>query len=70
MVEGTTATGMRSTIDEYVQANTSMGQPGALTDFADKPLVLLTATDGNAAGWQAKQDKVGHLVRPIRIVAI
>ena len=58
---GSTASAMRSTIDEYVQGNTSMVQAGALTDFADKPLVVLTATVDNAAGWQAKQDKLATL---------
>jgi hypothetical protein len=49
---------MRSTIDEYVQTSASVNEAASLTDFADKPLVVLTATVGNAAGWQAKQDNL------------
>src|SRR6266545_2950608 len=38
-----TASNLRSTIDEFVQANASMRQAAALRDFGDKPLVVLTA---------------------------
>ena len=58
---GSTPSTVRSTIDEYVLANTSMGQAGALTDFGDKPLAVITAGDGNDADWQAKQDKLATL---------
>jgi pimeloyl-ACP methyl ester carboxylesterase len=56
-----TASSLRSTIDEYVQGNASTGQAGALTDFADKPLIVLTATVGNGKGWEANQDKLATL---------
>jgi pimeloyl-ACP methyl ester carboxylesterase len=38
-----TASHVRSTIDEYDQANASSAQAASLGDFADKPLVVLTA---------------------------
>ena len=56
-----TASSLRSTIDEYVQGNASTGQAGELTDFADKPLMVLTATVGNGKGWEANQDKLATL---------
>jgi DNA-binding winged helix-turn-helix (wHTH) protein len=40
-----TAGSLRSTIDEYVQPSAA-GQAAALTDFAGKPLVVLTAGSG------------------------
>jgi pimeloyl-ACP methyl ester carboxylesterase/uncharacterized membrane protein len=56
-----TATELRSTIDEYVQGNSSMEQAAALRDFADKPLVVLTAGSGSAADWSAQQDALATL---------
>jgi len=58
---GSTATSLRSAIDEYVQANASMEEAHALTDFGDKPLVIMTATVGNAAGWMATQNQLATL---------
>jgi pimeloyl-ACP methyl ester carboxylesterase len=58
---GPTTSSLRSTIDEYIQGNASTGQAGALKDFADKPLIVLTATVGNGDGWEAKQDKLATL---------
>ena len=58
---GATASNLRSTIDEYVQANASMEQAATLTDFTDKPLVVLTAGSGNDAAWQAKQKDMATL---------
>ena len=52
---------VKSTIDEYVQSNTAMEQAAQLTDFAAKPLVVLTAGDGNAPDWYAKQDRLAAL---------
>ncbi|WP_221934753.1 alpha/beta fold hydrolase [Georgenia yuyongxinii] len=43
-----TANETRSTIEEYVRANASMEQAASLGDFADKPLVVLTAGSGMA----------------------
>jgi hypothetical protein len=56
-----TASNLRSTIDEYVQANTSMEQAAALRDFGDKPLVVLTAGSGSDAASIAAHDKLAAL---------
>jgi pimeloyl-ACP methyl ester carboxylesterase len=56
-----TASNLRSTIDEYVQANASVQQAASLNDFADKPLVVLTAGSGNDAAWSAKQNHLATL---------
>jgi pimeloyl-ACP methyl ester carboxylesterase len=58
---GATATNLRSTIDEYVQASTSMKQAAALRDFADKPLVVLTAGSGHDAAWSTAQNHLATL---------
>ena len=58
---GSTVGTLRSTIDEYLQANTSMEEAGSLRDFGDKPLVVLTAGSGNDAAWQAKQKDMAAL---------
>ena len=52
---------LRSTIDEYVQANASMEQAAALRDFADKPLIVLTAGSGHDAAWSAAQNRMATL---------
>jgi pimeloyl-ACP methyl ester carboxylesterase len=46
-----TASNLRSTIDEYVQASTSVHQAAALTNVGDKPLLVLTAANGHDAAW-------------------
>jgi pimeloyl-ACP methyl ester carboxylesterase len=56
-----TASNLRSTIDEYVQANTSMEQAASLRDFADKPLVVLTAGSGSDAAHLASQNDLATL---------
>jgi pimeloyl-ACP methyl ester carboxylesterase len=56
-----TASALRSTIDEYVQANSSVEQAASLRDFGDKPLVVLTAGIGSDVGWSAKQDALAKL---------
>jgi len=56
-----TASNLRSTIDEYVHANASMEQAASLSDFADKPLVVLTAGSGSDAAWFAKQNDMATL---------
>jgi pimeloyl-ACP methyl ester carboxylesterase len=55
------ATGMSSTIEEYVQANASGQEAAALRNFGDKPLVVLTAGVGNDATHQAAQDHLATL---------
>ena len=56
-----TAGNLRSTIDEYVQANASVEQAASLGDFADKPLVVLTAGSGSDAAWSAAQNHLATL---------
>ena len=59
---------MRSTIDEYVQASASIEQAAALRDFADKPLIVLTAGKGTRRRWTAKQNQLA-VVRPTACTA-
>jgi pimeloyl-ACP methyl ester carboxylesterase len=56
-----TASNVRSTIDEYVQGNASIEQAGLLDDFADKPLVVLTAGSGGDASDLAAQKRLATL---------
>lgn len=56
-----TSSNTRSTIDEYVQANTSMEQAASLRSFADKPLVVLTAGVGSDAAHLASQNDLATL---------
>jgi pimeloyl-ACP methyl ester carboxylesterase len=58
---GSTASNLQSTIDEYLQANTSTGQAAALDDFGDKPLVVLTAGSGSDADKIAGHDDLAAL---------
>jgi hypothetical protein len=62
-VDASTATAgnLRSTIDEYVQANTSMEEAASLGDFADKPLAVLTAGSGSDAAHLASQNELANL---------
>jgi pimeloyl-ACP methyl ester carboxylesterase len=55
------ASHVRSTIDEYVQANGSMEQAASLGDFADKPLVVLTAGSGSDDAHAAAQNDLATL---------
>jgi pimeloyl-ACP methyl ester carboxylesterase len=56
-----TAENLQSTIDEYVQGSASAKEAAGLEDFGHKPLFVLTAGEGTAAGWMAKQDKLAAL---------
>jgi pimeloyl-ACP methyl ester carboxylesterase len=56
-----TAGNLRSTIDEFVQANASMEQAASLRDFADKPLVVLTAGIGSDSKHTAAQNELATL---------
>ena len=57
----TTGSNLRSTIDEYVQANTSAAEAGAFTDFGDKPLVMLTAGSGSDADLIAAHERLAAM---------
>ena len=52
---------VRSTLDEYAQASSSMQDAASLRDFADKPLIVLTAGTGHDAAWSADQDALAAL---------
>jgi pimeloyl-ACP methyl ester carboxylesterase len=52
---------LRSTIDEYVQANASTQEAASLRNFADKPLVVLTAGIGSDATHLADQNHLATL---------
>ena len=56
-----TGSNLRSTIDEYAQANTSMAEAGAFTDFGAKPLVVLTAGTGSDAAWIATHRRLAKM---------
>ncbi|GAA4399049.1 hypothetical protein GCM10023168_05790 [Fodinibacter luteus] len=56
-----TAATLGSTVEEYARANTSMEQAASLRDFGDKPLMVLSATVGNGAGWEGKQERLAAL---------
>jgi pimeloyl-ACP methyl ester carboxylesterase len=56
-----TSASLRSTIDEFLQASASEHEAASLTDFGDKPLVVLTAGDGNDAAWMVAQNKTATL---------
>jgi len=57
----TTAGSLRSTIDEYGNASASTQQAAALRDFADKPLVVLSAGVGHDAAWSTAQNHLATL---------
>lgn len=52
-----TSASLRSTVDEFLQASASEHEAASLTDFGDKPLVVLTAGSGSDAAWMAAQNK-------------
>ena len=52
---------LRSTIDEYIQAGSSVQQAAALRNFTDKPLVVLTAGTGSPPSWAASQEALASL---------
>lgn len=56
-----TASHLRSTIDEYLRTSSHTAEAASLRDFADKPLVVLTAGNGSPADWFADQDALATL---------
>jgi pimeloyl-ACP methyl ester carboxylesterase len=56
-----TSTSLRSTIDEFIQANASEHEAASLVDFGDKPLVVLTAGSGNDAASIATQKQTATM---------
>jgi pimeloyl-ACP methyl ester carboxylesterase len=51
----------RSAIDELGESTTAMAQAKALTDFAGKPLAVVTAGSGHDADWLSAQDDLATL---------
>jgi pimeloyl-ACP methyl ester carboxylesterase len=56
-----TGDSFRAFIDEFLSANASMGEAAALTDFGDKPLVILTAGVGSDADFVATHEQLAAL---------
>ncbi len=56
-----TAKDMAAFIDEYAVAGRSASEAGALTTLGGKPLIVLTAEQGNAPGWMPHQDAMATL---------
>ncbi len=52
---------LRSTVEEYLHAGSSVRQAAALTTFSDKPLAVLTAGTGSRPGWTASQEALAAL---------
>ncbi|WP_104167741.1 alpha/beta fold hydrolase [Arthrobacter sp. SX1312] len=52
---------LRSTVDEYLLAGSSVQQGAALRTLADKPLVVLTAGSGTRPGWTESHDALATL---------
>ena len=58
---GATANEMAAFIDEYAVAGRSASEAGELTSLDGKPLIVLTAEQGNAPGWMSHQDAMAGL---------
>lgn len=57
-----TAADLASSLEEFARANTAMQQASSLTSLNGKPLIVLTADEGNNNDqWQAKQDHLAAL---------
>jgi len=56
-----TANNLRSFIDEFLQGNASAEEAASLTDFTDKPLIVLTAGIGSAADHLTAQNHLATL---------
>ncbi len=56
-----TAKEMAAFIDEYAVAGRSASEASALTSLGEKPLIVLTAEQGNAPGWMPHQDAMATL---------
>ena len=56
-----TARAVQSYINEFREAAVAMRQAAALTDFARKPLIVVTAGRGSDEAWHAAQNKLASL---------
>jgi len=52
---------LRSTVDETLRGSSYTEAAASLRDFADKPLVVLTAGSGSPAGWVEDQEALATL---------
>lgn len=57
----TTGSNLRSFLDEFLQANTSMAEAGAFTNFGAKPLMVLTAGSGSDAALIASHNRLAAM---------
>ena len=57
----TTPRSVRSSLEELSTLARSLTQAGALTTLAAKPLAVITAAEGQQAGWAAAQDRLATL---------
>jgi pimeloyl-ACP methyl ester carboxylesterase len=57
----TTGSNLRSFVDEFAVANSSMSEAGAFTDFGAKPLVVLTAGTGSDADLIASHKRLAAM---------
>ena len=56
-----TAKDVESFLNELLQGSRSVRQAASLVDFADKPLIVVTAGRGHDDVWRAAQDKLTTL---------
>lgn len=56
-----TAKEMAALIEEYAVAGRSASEAGELTSLGGKPLIVLTAEQGNSPGWMSHQDAMATL---------
>ena len=61
LVGVTTASHLRSSIEEFLRTSSFTEGAASLRNFADKPLVVLTAGSGSSADWFADQDALATL---------
>lgn len=67
---GATAKEMAGFIDEYAVAGRSASEAGELRSLGRKPLIVLTAEQGNAPGWMPHQDAMAALSTNSRHVVV
>ena len=56
-----TASHVGSYINEFREGSTAVHQAASLVDFADKPLIVVTAGRGHPDAWMTAQDKLATL---------
>jgi hypothetical protein len=57
----TTGSNLRSFVDEFAQANSSMAEAGSFMNFGAKPLVVLTAGTGGNADLSASHERIAAM---------